>query len=113
MLTLADAPLPAPVVSAPPRLRLGETGRIEIGWTAPSPAASLILDECGMDIADVCAGFPRFNRRDVRHGALAAVGDMSLKPQVHAALIKVYGCPAADAGDAELPIPSHTDLTDG
>ena len=49
-------------------------------------AAALILDECGMDIADVCAGFPRFNRRDVRHGALAAVGDMSLKPQVHAAL---------------------------
>lgn len=76
-------------------------------------AATLILEECGMDIADVCAGFPRFNRRDVRHGALAALGDMSLKPHVHAALIKVYGCPAVEAGDAELPITSHTDLTDG
>ena len=59
-------------------------------------AATLILDECGIDIADVCAGFPQFNRRDVRHGALAALGDMSLKPLVHAALIKVYGCPTAD-----------------
>ena len=28
--------------------------------------------------------------------ALAALGDMSLKPLVHAALIKVYGCPTAD-----------------
>lgn len=59
-------------------------------------AAALILDECGIDIADVCSGFPQFNRRDVRHGALAALGDMSLKPLVHAALIKVYGCPTAD-----------------
>ena len=57
-------------------------------------AAAVILDEAGIDIADVCAGFPQFNKRDVRHGALAALGDMSLKPLVHAALIKVYGCPA-------------------
>ena len=76
-------------------------------------AATLILDECGAHIADVCAGFPRFNRRDVRHGALAALGDMSLKPHIHAALIKVYGCPAVEAADAESPITSHTDLTDG
>ena len=76
-------------------------------------AAALILDESGIDFADVCTGFPQFNRRDVRHGALAALSDMSLKPLVHAALIKVYGCPAADAGDAGLPVPSHTDLTDG
>jgi myo-inositol-1(or 4)-monophosphatase len=76
-------------------------------------AAALILQESGIDFADVCAGFPHFNRRDVRHGALAALSDMSLKPLVHAALIKVYGCPATDAGDAGLPIPSHTDLTDG
>ena len=76
-------------------------------------AAALILAESGIDFADVCTGFPQFNRRDVRHGALAALSDMSLKPLVHAALIKVYGCPAADAGDAGLPVPSHTDLTDG
>ncbi|QDZ09393.1 3'(2'),5'-bisphosphate nucleotidase CysQ [Devosia ginsengisoli] len=75
-------------------------------------AAALILDESGIDFADVCTGFPHFNKRDVRHGALAALGDMSLKPLVHAALIKVYGCPAADA-DAEPIAPSHTDLTDG
>ena len=71
-------------------------------------AATLILDECGIDIADVCAGFPQFNRRDVRHGALAALGDMSLKPLVHAALIKVYGCPTADElVSAELSSPDE------
>jgi len=75
-------------------------------------AAALILDESGIDFVDVCTGFPLFNRRDVRHGALAALSDMSLKPLVHAALVKVYGCPAADT-DAEQITPSHTDLTDG
>jgi len=55
--------------------------------------AAVILSESGFDLADVCIGFPQFNRRDVRHGALAALGDMSLKPFVHAALLKVYGCP--------------------
>ena len=63
--------------------------------------AAIILREAGLDLADVCVGFPHFNKRDVRHGALAALGDMSLKPQVHAALIKVYGCPADAAGDPE------------
>ncbi|SFC29444.1 3'(2'),5'-bisphosphate nucleotidase CysQ [Devosia psychrophila] len=76
-------------------------------------AATLILDECGIHIADVCAGFPQFNRRDVRHGALAALSDMSLKPLVHAALIKVYGCPSPESGDADLSSSTHTDLTHG
>ena len=65
-------------------------------------AAALILDECGVGFEDVCSGFPVFNKRDVRHGALAALGDMSLKPIVHSALIKVYGCPA-ETMDAEAP----------
>ncbi|MCZ4344618.1 3'(2'),5'-bisphosphate nucleotidase CysQ [Devosia neptuniae] len=69
-------------------------------------AATVILDECGMDVADVCSGFPQFNRRDVRHGALAALADMSLKPLLHAALIEVYGCPADEALTAE---PTSTD----
>jgi len=56
-------------------------------------AAALILEEAGIAFADVCVGSPVFNKRDVRHGALAALSDMSLKPLVHAALIKVYGCP--------------------
>ncbi|MBJ6988290.1 MULTISPECIES: 3'(2'),5'-bisphosphate nucleotidase CysQ [unclassified Devosia] len=56
-------------------------------------AAALILSEAGMDFADVCLGYPQFNKRDVRHGALAALSDISLKPVIHAALIKVYGCP--------------------
>ncbi len=65
-------------------------------------AATVILDECGIEIADVCSGFPQFNRRDVRHGALAALGDMSLKPLLHAALIQVYGCPADETITADL-----------
>jgi myo-inositol-1(or 4)-monophosphatase len=74
-------------------------------------AAALILDEAGIDFADVCIGFPRFNQQELRHGALAALSDPSLKPLVHAALIKVYGCPAPPAGD---PAPaSITDLTNG
>lgn len=69
--------------------------------------AAVILSESGLDFADVCTGFPRFNRRDVRHGALAALGDMSLKPLVHAALLKVYGCPpeAGAANTSETPYP--------
>lgn len=76
-------------------------------------AATLILDECGIEIADVCAGYPRFNKRDVRHGALAALSDMSLKPVVHAALIKVYGCPEPEIAAVDAPVSSVTDLTDG
>ena len=69
-------------------------------------AAAVILSECGLDFADVCTGFPQFNRRDVRHGALAALSDMSLKPLVHAALITVYGCPAEPVDE-----PNHISST--
>lgn len=62
-------------------------------------AAAIILSEAGIAFNDVCAGPPQFNRAELRHGALAALADMSLKPIVHAALIKVYGCPA----EADLP----------
>lgn len=66
--------------------------------------AALILSESGLDFADVCAGVPRFNKRDVRHGALAALSDMSLKPAIHTALRKVYGCsPAPDAPNSDSP----------
>jgi myo-inositol-1(or 4)-monophosphatase len=66
-------------------------------------AAALILAECGIGFEDVCSGYPVFNKRDVRHGALAALGDMSLKPIVHAALIKVYGCPGPETRQAAIP----------
>ena len=56
-------------------------------------AAAIILSECGITLEDVCAGVPVFNRKDTRHGALAALVDPSLKPLVHDALVKVYGCP--------------------
>jgi len=56
-------------------------------------AAAIILSECGIPLEDVCSGAPVFNRKDTRHGALAALVDPLLKPLVHDALIKVYGCP--------------------
>jgi myo-inositol-1(or 4)-monophosphatase len=62
-------------------------------------AAALILKTANVDFADVCSGPPQFNKRDVRHGALAALSDMSLKPIVHAALIDVYGCPETSEQD--------------
>lgn len=74
-------------------------------------AAAVILKEAGLDLADVCSGFPQFNRRDVRHGALAALSDMSLKPLVHAALIKVYGCPAEPLAEAEISSSSSSQLS--
>jgi myo-inositol-1(or 4)-monophosphatase len=57
-------------------------------------AAAVILAESGLGFEDVCMGALRFNRPEIRHGALAALGDQSLKAPLHAALIRVYGCPA-------------------
>jgi myo-inositol-1(or 4)-monophosphatase len=68
--------------------------------------AAMILAEAGIAFEDVCAGTPRFNRAEVRHGALAALGDNSLKPLVHAALIRVYGCPGVSkSADQERQTP--------
>jgi myo-inositol-1(or 4)-monophosphatase len=67
-------------------------------------AAALILREAGMDFADVCLGYPQFNKRDVRHGALAALADISLKPVIHAALVKVYGCPDPKSSEPDQPL---------
>ncbi len=47
-----------------------------------------------LDFEDVCMGALRFNAAEIRHGALAALADHSLKAPLHAALIRVYGCPA-------------------
>jgi myo-inositol-1(or 4)-monophosphatase len=57
--------------------------------------AAIILAEAGVVLDDVCAGAPRFNRRDIRHGALAAPGLDWLKPFLRDALVRVYGCPDA------------------
>ena len=59
--------------------------------------AACILSECGLAFEDVCIGALRFNRRITRHGALAALGDASLRTPLHAALIRGYGCPAETA----------------
>jgi len=56
-------------------------------------AAAIILTECAIALEDVCADTLEFNRKDTRHGALVAVADPALKPLVHKALVKVYGCP--------------------
>lgn len=68
-------------------------------------AAAVILAESGIDFCDVCAGALRFNRAETRLGALAAVADLSLKAVLHAALIKVYGCPQAQETDVEARAP--------
>ena len=64
--------------------------------------AAVILNEAGIGFEDVCSGPPRFNLEDVRHGALAALSDQSLKPVVHKALRRIYGCPAESEFTADL-----------
>jgi hypothetical protein len=55
--------------------------------------AATILGECGIGFEDACGVPMRFNRADVRHGALAAFANSSLRDVLCGALIKVYGCP--------------------
>jgi len=62
--------------------------------------AACILTEAGIGFEDVCMGPLRFNRPEIRHGALAAVADASLRPVLHRALIRIYGCPQST--DIEL-----------
>ena len=63
--------------------------------------AACILAEAGIAFEDVCIGALRFNRPEIRHGALAAVSEPSLKPALQAALVKVYGCPQPQEVDLE------------
>ena len=55
--------------------------------------AAAILGECGIGFEDACGAPMRFNRADVRHGALAAFAQLSLRDVLCGALDKVYGCP--------------------
>lgn len=85
------------------RLVQAATGRIDVAiarrgaqdWDIAG--AAIILSECGIDFEDVCTGVPTYNKAETRHGALAALSDMSLKANVHDALRQVYGCPSEDA----------------
>jgi myo-inositol-1(or 4)-monophosphatase len=63
--------------------------------------AACILKEAGVAFEDVCIGPLRFNRPEIRHGALAALVEPSLKAVLHAALVKVYGCPQPQEVDLE------------
>ena len=75
-------------------------------WDVAGAAA--ILSECGISFIDACGGPVRFNRRDTRHGPLAAAADDSLKAVLQDALVRVYGCPpesAVAASDLESRIP--------
>ncbi len=56
-------------------------------------AATLILQECGIGLEDVCCGTPAFNKQEIRHGAIAAMAEESLKDDIHEVLRNVYGCP--------------------
>lgn len=81
------------------RLVLVATGRIDAtvvrrgsqDWDLAGAAA--ILAECGIPLEDACSGAMRFNKADVRHGALAAFAPVSLRETLRGALVKVYGCP--------------------
>lgn len=55
--------------------------------------AAAILGECGIGFTDACIGAMRFNKPEIRHGALAAFAQDSLRHVLTGALIKVYGCP--------------------
>jgi len=56
-------------------------------------SASLILEECGISLEDVCCGKPSFNKQEIRHGAIAAMVEDGLKDDIHEVLRNVYGCP--------------------
>ncbi len=60
--------------------------------------AAVILAECGMGFEDACGAPMQFNRADVRHGALAAFAQLSLRDVLCGALVKVYGCPEPQIG---------------
>ena len=55
--------------------------------------AATILTECGIGLEDACMGAMRFNKPEIRHGALAAFAQTSLRDVLCGALIRVYGCP--------------------
>ena len=55
--------------------------------------AAVVLAETGIIFEDACMGAMHFNRAEIRHGALAAFAQVSLREVLCGALIKVYGCP--------------------
>jgi myo-inositol-1(or 4)-monophosphatase len=55
--------------------------------------AAVILGECGVTFEDACMGPMQLNQAEIRHGALAAFAQLSLRDVLCGALIKVYGCP--------------------
>ncbi len=73
------------------KLDAAVTRRGALDWDIAG--AACILGEAGIVLEDVCIGALRFNRPEIRHGALAAFAQPSLKAPLHAALVKVYGCP--------------------
>lgn len=54
--------------------------------------AAVILAECGILFEDACMGAMQYNGPEIRHGALAAFAQVSLREVLCGALIKVYGC---------------------
>jgi myo-inositol-1(or 4)-monophosphatase len=84
------------------RLMQVATGRLDAAgvrrgasdWDIAGAAA--ILAECGIAFEDACAGPPRLNGAEIRHGALAATAEEPLKPLLRDVLVRVYGCPEPD-----------------
>lgn len=62
--------------------------------------AAIILGEAGIELEDVCVGALTFNKPNIRHGALVATHEPSLRPLLHKAMREVFGCPG-DGADSE------------
>src|SRR3569832_812284 len=52
--------------------------------------AAVILNECGIAFEDACMGPMQLNQAEIRHGALAAFAQVSLRDVLCGALIRVY-----------------------
>ncbi len=62
-------------------------------------AADIILRECKIELIDVCLGKPKYNKAELKHGALAAFADMSIKETIIRALKTVYGCKKSEKSE--------------
>jgi hypothetical protein len=104
ILALADAALPAPVVTAPARLRLGDTGAIRIALAGPSPAAFHVFQ---VEVTDP-AGRPvrQYSGNVIAEGETATHPlPLALNDQVGIWRIRVTDALSGQAVEATIDVP--------
>lgn len=104
ILALADAALPAPVVTAPARLRLGDTGAIRIALAGPSPAAFHVFQ---VEVTDP-AGRPvrQYSGNVIAEGETATHPlPLALNDQVGTWRIRVTDALSGQAAEATIDVP--------